>query len=197
MKTKQLIATVLIVLIASCPMVMNAQFHAGIDFKLRTEGYTHTANKDVTIFASQLNVMATGIYDFTPQISAGAGIGITSGAGFNITAPIFATMRYSPIKKHTNAYIFTNLGYAPKYAEDIPQGWIFDAGIGYRLMFRKHFGLNFQLAYNLQQFVGDMRVTNTNDSMGIGQYYQDIYGWPTFDGDEVRHFVSLSIGFVF
>ena len=95
----------------------------------------------------------TALYHATPRISAGIGIGADryEGPEFN-TFPIYGAFRYRPLKNFLNAYVYTNLGYSVFENKHIASGLMWDAGIGYTKMFRKHFGLNFQLGYNLKQF---------------------------------------------
>ena len=64
---------------------------------------------------------------------------------------------------------------------------MWDAGVGYTKMFRKHFGLNFQVGYNLKEFHG-----------------QNFYGIDPDSGadyvrkfNSVRHSLSLGVGLVF
>lgn len=93
------------------------------------------------------------LYNFTKQISAGAGIGADryESPGYN-TFPLFASIHYSPLKQHTNFYVFANVGYALFGKQETYNGWVVDLGVGYKKMFSRHFGLNFQLGYNWKQF---------------------------------------------
>lgn len=105
------------------------------------------------------------------------------------TFPVFATVRFSPIKSHTPLYIFTDLGYTIpcKDKRSMPQGWIWNTGIGYRWMFRKHFGLNFQLSYFMQQYKGvktTMYKRYTNKSF-------------TLERNNLRHSLAFTLGLVF
>lgn len=123
------------------------------------------------------------------RISAGAGIGADryEEPGYN-TFPLFGTFRYRPIRTFLDTYVYTNLGYGVFTREDsIYPGWMWDAGVGYTKMFRKHFGLNFQVGYNLKEFHG-----------------QNFYGIDPDSGadyvrkfNSVRHSLSLGVGLVF
>ena len=69
----------------------------------------------------------------------------------------------------------------------MPQGWIWNTGIGYRWMFRKHFGLNFQFSYFMQQYKGvktTMYERYTNKSF-------------TLDRNNLRHSLAFTLGLVF
>ena len=94
----------------------------------------------------------TALYNITPRIATGIGIGADryTHPDFN-TIPIYGTFRYSPITKIPKGYLYTNLGYGCFANEAISSGWMWDLGIGYTKMFRKHFGLNFQIGYTIPQ----------------------------------------------
>lgn len=80
-----------------------------------------------------------------------------------------------------DTYLYTNLGYGVfSRDESIYPGWMWNAGVGYIKMFRKHFGLNFQVGYNLKEFRG---------------VYSDADG--NFSGNSIRHSLSLGIGLAF
>lgn len=124
----------------------------------------------------------TALYDITERISAGAGIGADryEEPGYN-TFPLFGTFRYRPFRGFLDAYTYTNLGYGLFSREkSIYPGWMWDAGVGYTLMFRKHFGLNFQVGYNLKEF---------------RDVYSDADG--NWNGNSIRHSLSLGFGLVF
>lgn len=131
----------------------------------------------------------TALYDFTEKFSAGAGIGADryTNTDFN-TFPVYAAFRYRPLSRIPAAYVYTNAGYGLFKSVNIYAGWVGDLGIGYQYMLRKHFGLNFQLGYNLKEFAG------------IESYaYDPSTGQTTFLGKKsaVRHSVSFGFGLVF
>lgn len=106
------------------------------------------------------------------------------------TIPIYGTFRYSPITKIPKGYLYTNLGYGCFANEAISSGWMWDLGIGYTKMFRKHFGLNFQIGYNLKEFAD------------IPSYRYDIDSENTVitylgKVKDLRHSLSFGIGMVF
>ncbi len=131
----------------------------------------------------------TALYDITPKIAAGIGIGADryTHPNFN-TFPIYGTFRYSPITKIPKGYLYTNLGYGCFANEAISPGWVWDLGIGYTKMFRKHFGLNFQIGYNLKEFA-DIPSYEYNADTGNTTYSGKI--------KDLRHSLSLGIGMVF
>ncbi len=98
------------------------------------------------------SIQFTPRYDITQRWSAGIGIGLSiySNLDHN-TMPVFATTRYKAFKTIPDMYLFTDLGYALKVG-DYTKGFTGNIGVGYTHMFKKHFGLNFQIAYNLKRF---------------------------------------------
>lgn len=94
------------------------------------------------------------LYDINPRMSAGAGIGVEVNIDPDHTSfPLYATFNYHPATKAPDFYVFTDLGHGiGRSNSSLHNGWLWNAGCGYRLMFRKHFGLNFRIGYNLKQF---------------------------------------------
>ena len=152
-------------------------YHYNLGFSEKGYDY-HILRNNYHMLGNSLHLSA--LYDFTPSLSIGAGIGSDryEEPGYN-TFPVFATVHYIPVKNHIpNAYLYTNLGYALK-GEISRRGWLYDIGIGYKKMFRKHFGLNFQFGYNLKQFK-------------IPYYYP-----VPKDRSSIRHSLSFGFGFIF
>lgn len=139
----------------------------------RSDGYNMRGN----------SLHLTALYDITKRISFGAGIGADryEEPGYN-TIPVFGTFRYRPFRTFLDAYTYTNLGYGLFGGENSSSysGWMWDAGVGYNLMFRRHFGLNFQVGYNLKEF---------------RDVYSDADG--NLSGNSIRHSLSLGFGLVF
>lgn len=131
----------------------------------------------------------TALYDITRKISVGAGIGADryEEPGYN-TFPVYGTFRYRPLSGLQDGYVFTDLGYGLFKNDNVAHGWMWNAGIGYTKMFRKHFGLNFQLGYNLKEFGGipSYEVNLVNGEVNyVGKK------------NSIRHSVSFGIGLVF
>lgn len=131
----------------------------------------------------------TALYDITHKISVGAGIGADryEEPGYNIF-PVYGTFRYHLLPKMPNGYVYTNLGYGIFKNDNVTPGWMWDAGVGYTKMFRKHFGLNFQLGYNLKEF-GKIPSYEINFPNGEVNYVGE--------KSSIRHSVSFGIGLVF
>ncbi|MFS2583734.1 hypothetical protein [Bacteroides uniformis] len=129
---------------------LDYQYRFGLHEKL--ENYSISRGKS-HMYGNALHLSA--LYNFTKQFSAGAGIGADryESPGYN-TFPLFASVHFSPFKRHAGFYVFTNIGYALFAKQGTYNGWMFDVGIGYKKMFSRHFGLNFQLGYNWKQFKG-------------------------------------------
>lgn len=130
------------------------------------------------------SVQLSSRYDITPRWSAGMGIGLSRYTNLDYnTLPVFATVRYKAIEKVPDIYLFSDLGYALKVGE-FTKGINGNIGIGYTHMFQKHFGLNFQIAYNVKRF---------ND---IPVYIYDVDSQEThlFNENGTRHSLSFGVG---
>lgn len=126
-------------------------------------------------------------YDVSPRWSAGVGIGIDRYTKPNYnTMPVYATVRYKMLKEVPEVYAFADLGYAIKVG-DYTQGCTGNIGVGYTHMFAKHFGLNFQVAYNLKRFTSIPTYIYNVESGDI-----------TFtEESSTRHSLSFGIGLTF
>lgn len=130
------------------------------------------------------SIQFTPRYDITRQWSAGIGIGLSRYTNLDYnTMPVYATVRYKAIEKVPDLYLFTDLGYALKVG-DFTKGFTGNIGIGYTHMFKKHFGLNFQIAYNLKRF---------ND-IPVYVYDVDTHETHYLNGNSTRHSLSFGIG---
>ena len=129
-----------------------------------------------------------GRYDVLPQLSAGLGVGAARYTEFDFnTFPVFATLRYKPIKSLRQAYLFTNVGYAVKITDASTPGFTGKLGIGYTVMLARHFGLNFSVAYDYKDF---RHIETDVDNPSTGDYdvvYKNCN----------RHSVSFGVGFTF
>ncbi len=126
------------------------------------------------------------LYNITKQISAGIGMGADryENPSYN-TFPLFASAHYSPLKKHTNFYTYTNVGYAIVGKQETYKGAMWDLGVGYKKMFRRHFGLNFQVGYNWKQFQNVPSYVMIEDAMLPSR------------NDNTRSSISLGLGLIF
>lgn len=189
---KSIIKILLLLAIIICPTInAQAKLHVELGYrynigirerKIGTDLYLDHYNK----YSYMIHLAA--LYNFTPRISAGIGAGFVGGMHRG-AFPVYATFRYRPIKQHLNAYVFTDLGYAPasRDTKEISHGWMWNAGIGYTLMFRRHFGLNFQICYNMQQYAG------------IGILMRNIYTdqLDFVKSNNLSHSLGFGIGLVF
>ena len=120
---------------------------------------------------------ASVLYRFLPRLKAGVGIGLEKygyKCGYS-TRPIFLAVQYAPLKKDLKPYLFSNIGYSKKSTDiSFVGGWLAEVGVGYKIMFRKHFGLKFEAGYNLQTFElnkmsdGFSDVTRHSLTAGVG-----------------------------
>lgn len=195
MKKHNLIGSIWLITIASALFAPAAysQFHVGIDYRYCLGIREQMIDRELYIAEYDMHnyyLQLTAIYQITPQIATGIGISAGMAEYHKLyTFPVFATVRFSPIKSHTPLYIFTDLGYTIpcKDKRSMPQGWIWNTGIGYRWMFRKHFGLNFQFSYFMQQYKGvktTMYERYTNKSF-------------TLERNNLRHSLAFTLGLVF
>ena len=122
---------------------------------LNESGYNyHFSRSDMDMYGHSLHL--TAFYKVAKRLSLGIGIGTDryESPGYN-TFPLFVSGHYQPLPvRLPGGYVYSNLGYGIGSGVSVTNGWLWDLGIGYKKMFRKHLGLNFQLGYNLKQFRG-------------------------------------------
>ena len=160
---------------AQCKFHVDLDYHYyfGLAEKVSINRHTDTRS-DYKMGGNSLTLAAR--YDVHPKVSVGAGFGLSRYTqGYVNTLPVYVTLRYKPIEKMKDAYVFTDLGYAiESKKDDFTQGALFNLGVGYTKMFAKHFGVNFQLGYNLKTFshpYGDMpalKATRHSVIFGLG-----------------------------
>lgn len=160
-------------------VVLDYHYNLGLATKLRWERSRRAGH----------SLHLTALYDFTSRFTAGIGIGADryTNPDFN-TIPVYATFRYKPVSSIPKGYIYTNLGYGCFSSISIAPGWMWDLGIGYTKMCCRHFGLNFQIGYNLKEFAGIPSYDYNLDTENI-----------TYLGkvNDLRHSLSMGIGLVF
>ena len=124
-------------------------------------------------------------YDLSQRWSAGVGMDIAHYLhSDHKTNPIYATVRYKALKRLPESYIFANVGYSVSTIDNsFDPGFTGSLGVGYTKMFAKHFGLNFQLAYNLQGFDNNLDYSSV-PSLGSAD-------------PDVRHSISFGVGVTF
>lgn len=136
------------------------KFHAEIDLRYSVGLYEQECGATFHDSATRHGMMGftfrlAALYDFTPAITAGvAGAVNLQRYPVHENFAFLGIIRYRPIVKHRNFFLFGDVGYAPSFgSESIPRGWVFNTGAGYCVMFRRHFGLSLQLGYMLNQFI--------------------------------------------
>lgn len=84
------------------------------------------------------------------------------------TKPVFLAVQYAPLKKDLKPYVFTNIGYGLD-GEEFYEGWLAEVGVGYKYMFKKHFGLKAEIGYNYKTFgSSDLHLTRHSILAGFG-----------------------------
>lgn len=190
------IVCITISMIAFCSNKVYAQskFHFDIDYHYNlglstsnTNGSGHWGRGDYKMGGNSIHF--TGRYDVSDKFSTGLGFGWDRYTEFDYnTLPIFATLRYKPIKTLKNAYCFTDLGYGIKPEDTYNSGFLMNLGIGYTKMFSAHFGLNFQIAYNYKIFDDGIMSLQSDEK---GNYLDCEYD------DTIRHSISFCVGVTF
>lgn len=177
----------------AAPSLAQSKFHVDLDYHYNlglgehyASGYTYSRSESkMGGGALRLGVR----YDVAPQWSAGVGVGAEhySGDDFNVL-PVYATVRYKPLKNTPSAYVFADAGYCVgSESADLNPGFTGRLGVGYTWQLKRHFGLNFQVAYDLQQF------RNIQTTYFDGSTAQGYYGHTS----AVRHGLSLGVGVTF
>ncbi|MDR1382149.1 MAG: hypothetical protein LBJ47_11815 [Tannerella sp.] len=121
-----------------------------------------------------------GTYSINGLIALGAGFGtdVLESPHYS-TFPVFVSVHVTPFK-YKKLFFYNDLGYSLDTKISYP-GLHEELGAGYKLMFKKHFGLSFNLGYNLKQ----MQNIIINDNGMTGTSYT------------TRHSLSAGMGFVF
>ncbi|MDR2969490.1 MAG: hypothetical protein LBV32_07805 [Tannerellaceae bacterium] len=178
------ILTVVIILLSATPARGEDKFHIHLDYNYLLGLYEKGAFLGGKSKLSGFDIHLAGMYDINKRLSLGAGVGVEKLANPWYTIfPVFAKALYSPLSTTDKPYVFTKLGYGigTEYSN---AGLLFNPGVGYRIMFRKHFGINFMLGYHLQSVRYDVFIED-----GIGSY-----AIPTHNN---RHSLSFGVGFIF
>ena len=132
-------------------------YHYNLGLSQRGLGVTITRS-DMEMHGNSLH--ATLLYNINSKFTTGVGIGLDRYEPSPNTLPIFATFRYRPFKTQMAKYFyaFTDFGYSVPSEDDdnLSSGILWNLGVGWQKMFRKHFGLNFQFGYNFKQFRANM-----------------------------------------
>lgn len=172
--------------------VQPARVQFGIDFgyslglSQREFGQNFT-RKDGNMYS--LSIKALGLYNIDRHWTAGVGIGIDNYNYGPNTMPIFLTGRFRPFEGRVlnGFYAFTDLGYAP-HVGNYSAGMLWNLGLGWRKMFRSHFGINAQFGYGLNQFrTPYYEYDIASDNIHFTELHTNIW----------RHSLRFSIGLLF
>lgn len=174
-----------------------SRFHVVLDYHynwgLNESGYHYSLSRhDMEMYGNSLHL--TAFYKAAKRLSLGIGIGADryESPSYN-TFPLFVSGHYQllPVRL-PGGYVYSNLGYSIGREGNTTKGWLGDLGLGYKKMFRKHFGLNFQLGYNLKQFKG----IPTYDVVIIPGAEPDFEVLYLGEKNSLRHSLSVGIGLI-
>ena len=190
--------TVVACLVFGSPSMLFAQkFHFDVDYHRYfgiKEKWSRVAFDESSAKLGGWGIHIVPRYDITPSLSAGVGVGITVyESPDHGSIPFFATLRYKPLKKFSDFYTFTDLGYS---ARTEVAGFTGTVGVGYTHMFAKHFGINFQLSYNYRRFDNIPYYIISREYFGEDE---DDYGLriDNYETTGYRHSLSLGVGVTF
>ena len=158
-------------------------YNLGISEKFVNRHYFRTAYK-----MGGNSLRFTTRYDVSTVLSTGIGAGLDryTEVDFN-TMPIYATIRYYPIRKVHDVYLFSDIGYALKIAQDYNPGFTGKLGFGYVLQVTNHLGVNFQVAYDFKDFQKIPTISYDEENQ------KNIY----YDSNSIRHSISFGVGVTF
>jgi hypothetical protein len=170
MNAKSLKSIIVLSLLWSYPLFSFSQSKINVfldyhyQFGLSERGEYNLSRKDSKMYGNSLHLSV--MYNFSKKFSGGLGVGADryENPDYN-TFPVFTSVHYSPLNNLQNVYTYTNLGYAVTNNNDTYSGVMWDLGVGYKKMFRTHFGLNLQIGYNLKQF---QSIDRTRHSIALG-----------------------------
>ncbi|KUK57016.1 MAG: hypothetical protein XD81_1751 [Bacteroidetes bacterium 38_7] len=157
-----------------CAQELSSQsrFHIEVDyhymFGLSEKGeIADFSRNEFKMYGNSLHL--SGNYKLSEAWSTGIGIGSDryENPGYN-TFPVFATLQYFPLQTIPKGYVFTDVGYAFKTSTAVP-GFLWNLGIGYKHMFRYHFGIKMQLGYNFKHLKNSLLDT---DNMNFYSRYR-------------------------
>ncbi len=200
------IAMACLLMASSEAMAQNdARFHMELDYgyQLGISEALHSYDYHATSGMSGHALTINALYNIRPDMTVGAGFGLnrytTKGNGGVNTMPLYATFRYRPLATHRGAYIYTDAGYgllSKKEGSTFAAGFLGGIGVGYQLMLRRHFGLNFKLGYDLHQFK-QTKVFLHSSTHSDEQGQHSTTQWSYDEASLWRHSVLFGFGLVF
>ena len=134
-RTRRIFASAIAASLISVTALAQSKLHIDLDYQYSlgmSEKFAgNTYNRSSYKMGGNLLQVAAR-YDVATQWSVGIGIGLAryTEPDFN-TYPVFATLRYKPVRKLPQAYLFTDLGYGLKLADDSNPGFSGKLGVGY------------------------------------------------------------------
>jgi hypothetical protein len=156
MKKLILLAVVVLTSLSAWP-AEHVRFNYELDYLyalglVQRQGHIKNTRNDMKMSGNTFHF--TALYNISEKFSAGIGLGIEYYSYNSATIPLFASLRYRPFTEARSSgfFGFANIGYIPKYYKDLDYGMVDDIGVGWKKMFRRHFGIGFKCGYSLKQF---------------------------------------------
>lgn len=178
-----------------CPFIhAQSKIHFNVDYHYlmgvvqKNGKYSAIHRSDKKMGGSSFRLF--GMYSLNRRTEIGIGVGAVCYTSPEITTfPVFASIKYAPLKHLLGYYIYTDAGYAFR-TKISDKGGVTTVGFGYKRMYKKHFGIKLELGYNMQQ----IRVSQENIIVfpGPDGVVPIIKGLSVF-----RHSISFGTGFIF
>ncbi len=177
---------VISVLLFLCISVLQAQskFQVILDYRYMLGLSEHgdvmdLSRKEAKMYGNALRLSC--LYSLFSQVATGIGVGADRYEipSYN-TLPVFAIVHYNP-NKNIPFYLFGDTGYSFEMGSAV-SGFLMDMGVGYKLLIKRNFGLNFQVGYNLKQFNGEIYDLEIENNISCTQ---------------TRQSLTFGIGFIF
>lgn len=149
-RRKILILFILFAVFRVTPSHSRDKFHFHIDYNYLWGLHEKNNLENIESGLNGFDLNISGMYNINKRLSTGIGIGVEKLYNPMYTIfPIYAKIVYNPFLSTERPYIYSKLGYGIG-TEVSNAGLLFNTGVGYKHMFRKHFGINFMVGYHLQ-----------------------------------------------
>ncbi len=148
------------------------------------KSYTYSWQESLEEYAVDWRLLAG--YYFSPRIAASGGLAFQAYAGNFLLTPLLDVKAYLKDARRT-PYGYVNTGYS---VTEKMGGWLFEAGIGYRLSLSKVIALTGSLGYNYKQLKNGVQVY-------YPVMFDDMFGYTFRYETANQHSLVFSIGLAF